>query len=464
MNHESLIRAFFLKAPVRWKMAITGSLLAVFLLIFSSSVWAFPTYDGCAECHGGFESNPYTSLQDGTNWGIDLMQGHWPFVDRTCNACHNSGGRAEVFLNFSSDDILSKGCVGCHGRDEDVTENCTGLSGSQGGVDAECGSGSGLRAYHESKVGAGTCNDCHQGDATPVGENIEPFNYGLDRILMTDSCDDDGTESQFGANGLDNDGDGQRDGSDSNCQGNSPPSQPGALSVSEVTDSTATVHWGASTDDDDDPVSYQVDYRRNGEMAWHDGGSTSNTSQQLSGLDAGQFYDAQVTPNDSTQDGTSRSASNLFQTEPDGSLFTINPGLNDAWFNLATAGQGFLITVFPDRKEMFLAWFTYDTERPPEDVTAMLGEPGHRWLTAQGPYDGDTANLTIFVTEGGVFDATEPAASTDPAGDGTMTLEFADCTAGLVNYQITSLDISGEIPIERITADNVGLCEMLSSP
>jgi hypothetical protein len=147
-----------------------------------------------------------------------------------------------------------------------------------------------------------------------------------------------------------------------------------------------------------------------------------------------------------------------------GEGFTINAGLNDAWFNAATNGQGFLITVFPVRKEVFLAWFTYDTERPPEDVTALLGEPGHRWLTAQGPYDGDTANLTIFVTEGGVFDAAEPAATTDPAGDGTMTIEFADCTEGLVNYEITSLDISGEIPIQRITPDNVALCETLASP
>jgi hypothetical protein len=144
--------------------------------------------------------------------------------------------------------------------------------------------------------------------------------------------------------------------------------------------------------------------------------------------------------------------------------FQINSGLNDAWYNPATNGQGFLISVFPDRREMFVAWFTFDTERPPEDVTAFLGEPGHRWLTAQGPYDGDTANLIIFVTEGGVFDAAEPVATTDLAGDGTLTLEFADCTEGLVNYEITSLGISGEIPIERITPDNVALCETLGSP
>ena len=141
--------------------------------------------------------------------------------------------------------------------------------------------------------------------------------------------------------------------------------------------------------------------------------------------------------------------------------FEINSGLNDAWYNPATDGQGFLISVFPDRSEMFGAWFTFDVERPPEDVMAMLGDPGHRWLTAQGPYSGDTATLKIFVTEGGVFDSAVPPASTDPDGDGTMVIEFADCTAGILNYTITSLDLSGEIPIQRIVLDNVTLCEAL---
>ena len=144
--------------------------------------------------------------------------------------------------------------------------------------------------------------------------------------------------------------------------------------------------------------------------------------------------------------------------------FQINPGLNDAWYNPATDGQGFLVTVFPDIQEMFVAWFTFDTERPPEDVTAQLGDPGHRWLTAQGPYNEDSATLTIFVTEGGVFDAAEPPATTDLAGDGIMTLEFADCENGLVNYKITSLEISGKIPIQRISLDNVPLCEALANP
>jgi hypothetical protein len=106
----------------------------------------------------------------------------------------------------------------------------------------------------------------------------------------------------------------------------------------------------------------------------------------------------------------------------------VLPIHNEAWFNPLTSGQGFLISVFPDTRMVFLAWFTFDVERPPED-------------------QGNTANLTVFVTSGG----------------GTIKLEFADCKNGLVSYEITSLGISGEIPIERIVQDNVALCELLGS-
>jgi len=68
------------------------------------------------------------------------------------------------------------------------------------------------------------------------------------------------------------------------------------------------------------------------------------------------------------------------------------------------------------------------------------------------------------VTEGGVFDAPDPPASADPSGDGTLTIEFADCSEGMVSYEITSLGISGDIPIQRIVQDNVPLCEALADP
>jgi hypothetical protein len=152
-----------------------------------------------------------------------------------------------------------------------------------------------------------------------------------------------------------------------------------------------------------------------------------------------------------------------FADQFDARAFQINAGLNDAWYNPATDGQGFLISVFPERKELFLAWFTYDVERPVNNVTALLGEPGHRWLTAQGQYEGDSAVLTIYVSKGGVFDRAEPPVNTDPAGDGILTIEFADCSEALLNYEITSLGISDQIPLERIVPDNQALCETLSA-
>jgi hypothetical protein len=142
--------------------------------------------------------------------------------------------------------------------------------------------------------------------------------------------------------------------------------------------------------------------------------------------------------------------------------FALNAGFNDAWFDPETSGQGFLVSVFPRVQQVFLAWFTFDAERPPADVTAVIGEPGHRWMVAQGTYSGETANLTLFVSEGGVFDASDPAPVTDQAGVGTLTLEFADCSSGTVTYDITGAGLSGEIPIIRVANDNVSLCEKLA--
>ena len=140
-------------------------------------------------------------------------------------------------------------------------------------------------------------------------------------------------------------------------------------------------------------------------------------------------------------------------------MFTINAGLNDAWFNPDSAGQGFFIIVWEDSKLVFLAWFTYDTERPPEDVSAILGEAGHRWLTALGPFDGDTALLDTFLSSGMVFDSAEPPVTTEQLEGATIEIVWTDCKQGILKYDIPSLGLSGEIPIQRIVEDKVAACE-----
>jgi plastocyanin len=137
--------------------------------------------------------------------------------------------------------------------------------------------------------------------------------------------------------------------------------------------------------------------------------------------------------------------------------FLVNSAISDAWFNPATDGQGFFIIVWPGIDFVFLSWFTFDTERPPADVTANLGDPGHRWVTAQGPFTGDTATLDVFVSSGGTFNSPTPEVTT--VQDGSITIKWSGCNSGILTYTIPSLELMGEIPIERIVLDNVPACE-----
>ena len=61
-----------------------------------------------------------------------------------------------------------------------------------------------------------------------------------------------------------------------------------------------------------------------------------------------------------------------------------------------------------------MAWFTYG-----EDTVS-----GQRWLTAQGPLVGTSADLIVYETLGGSFDDPNPS---ETNAVGTMTIDFTDC-------------------------------------
>ena len=144
--------------------------------------------------------------------------------------------------------------------------------------------------------------------------------------------------------------------------------------------------------------------------------------------------------------------------------FTLNTGLNDAWYDPATDGQGFFITVFPDLGVVSLAWFTYDTELPAIDAIANLGDAGHRWLTALGPIDGNQVLMDIDITSGGIFDTPTEIQHTEPPGsDGILVLTFDSCNSGTVEYDIPSINRQGIVPIRRVADDNIVICEALNT-
>ncbi len=188
-----------------------------------------------------------------------------------------------------------------------------------------------------------------------------------------------------------------------------------------------------------------------------DGGAASTRNPGHAYAAAGTYtVNLTATDNEGATDSHSR---DVTVSDPQPEVVLINRGMTDAWYNPETDGQGMLIIVWEDIRFIFMAWFTFDTERPPEDALAILGEPGHRWLTASGPFEGDTATLDVYLTTGGVFDAAQPPAVTGAEPIGTAVIRWTGCNSGILSYSVSSLGLSGDIPIERIVPENVPICE-----
>ncbi len=132
--------------------------------------------------------------------------------------------------------------------------------------------------------------------------------------------------------------------------------------------------------------------------------------------------------------------------------FQINAGHSGAWFNPDTSGQGQLIDVEPETQFMFVSWFTY--------TDAASDHPfEQRWLTAQGNYSGNTAELDLWETLGGKFDDLQEVTRTRI---GEVTLSFNDCKQGLMSYNIDEEELLGEFPLNRVIGGSGNVCEGLS--
>jgi len=144
----------------------------------------------------------------------------------------------------------------------------------------------------------------------------------------------------------------------------------------------------------------------------------------------------------------------------EGPAIPVNAAINDAWYDPSTPGQGLFFNVYGNvTQSMFVAWFTYDLERPPVSTPFELGDPGHRWLTAQGIFNTYTATLSIYNTTGPVFLDNSIDPTTSPYGQ--MTVRFQDCSRGTVTFSLPSVNRSGEFPIRRLTNDSMTFCEQL---
>jgi hypothetical protein len=139
----------------------------------------------------------------------------------------------------------------------------------------------------------------------------------------------------------------------------------------------------------------------------------------------------------------------------------LNEGLNDAWYNPATSGQGFFLTVFPVIGGASVAWFTYDTAPPGPAADANLGAPEHRWLTGFGLIRQNRVEMDIELARGGLFDSAQPAPVRSITG--RLILQFEDCNSATVSYELPGIDANLRvIPLQRVANDNIALCEILA--
>ena len=134
--------------------------------------------------------------------------------------------------------------------------------------------------------------------------------------------------------------------------------------------------------------------------------------------------------------------------EPAIEAIQINSGMDGAWYDPETSGQGFLIDAYPGGEFMFNACFTYGDQ----NATGFL------WLTGEGSIVGTQGALTIYNTSGGIFDAGKL-----PTWEvvGTMNIEFSDCSTATIEYSIPGEELEGTIDVIRAVPGSEVLCESL---
>jgi len=130
----------------------------------------------------------------------------------------------------------------------------------------------------------------------------------------------------------------------------------------------------------------------------------------------------------------------------------INAGMDGAWFDSDTPGQGFFIDAHVDSEGsnfIFVSWFTYGEQTV----------SGQRWFTAQGSFEGSITEIDVFESTGGSFDDPQAPSTTKV---GTMSIDFTDCSNAQLSYSLPADPAAGDIAITRVIAGAQALCEELN--
>ena len=207
---------------IRLSIADGGDMMGTGTILFDDISISSGTYSTCRSCHGEFLGKPYVAFTDGAVWLPDLHDVHRnTMLNFDCATCHTLPNFFPVFIGSSTGGtgLPGIGCLGCHGREEDMGHD-TISSGRAAGLN-----------QHHHRSGVTECALCHS-DAdpvtsgyTPVGENVRPAYYftpdAAHPAKPVDPCS--GSERFVSPlEGLDNDGDLLYERADPDCAAASP--------------------------------------------------------------------------------------------------------------------------------------------------------------------------------------------------------------------------------------------------
>ena len=100
--------------------------------------------------------------------------------------------------------------------------------------------------------------------------------------------------------------------------------------------------------------------------------------------------------------------------------FGLDPGLTGTWWNESKSGEGFLLEVDQNRF-LYASFYTYGPD----------GE--QTWLVAAlDSADGTTANVTVYIPEGGEWG--DPGGADTGVVWGSGTFDFPTCTSGSFSF------------------------------
>lgn len=355
------------------------------------------------------------------------MSGHQNFIS-SCNVCHQSGSKGTVKLYFSIDATMSKGCVGCHGRDEDESGVCA--FGAEDTDGHHCGSGAGLRHKH-SAAGVSSCDACHANDvgATLVGEDTLPFNYGRAGIGLTDSCSN---ENMFGATGLDNDGDGTVDMADADC--GSPISDPGGP-YTGVAGTAVSFDGTGSSDTGGTIVAYDWDFGDG------NSGTGSNPSHTYSA--EGQYTVTLTVTDDDTLTGIASTTATI-----DPAAQNIQPVADAGQDQTIVFGQSASLdgtgSNDPDMQPMQLSYEWTVASRPAASTLVDIDIVNAASPTASVTPDiSGTFVFRLDVTDGQDSDFDEVQVIVEPDADGDGIPDATDNCPDDANSDQTDTDSDG---------------------